>query len=122
MEKGWASQGLEVETKVYIGAISELELQKLQGILNDKEFREIKTSSHRSLLLRRYNNGGDEDLQSLHITVPRESGTQDVDFELAADFMPFKKTLKPFDEFLTNLLKQKLPMAASEVPNNCEAP
>jgi hypothetical protein len=102
------------ETKVYIDTLPDADLKSLQSIIDDSSFQVIKTAPLHGGII--------NDMDTLLVTIPREHGIQNINFENAAARKPFDKTLKPFQTLIKNVEKRKAPVSKEEKPNNCEAP
>ena len=115
MERSFQSNsGGDPDTKIYLDSLPDADLKALQSVLEDRAFVDIKTApAHGGII---------KDMDTLAVTVPREHTMQNLNFNNAAERKPYEKGLKPFQNFLKNLLKRKVQASKGEKGNNCEPP
>jgi hypothetical protein len=107
-------QNTAPDSKVFLDTLPETSLKQLQSVLDDPKLAAIKTPEPPSSSV--------QDLDALGIIVPREHGLQNVNFMTAKERKPYKNDLEPFQNWMKDVDKRKVPQAKQEKANNCVAP
>ena len=108
-ERAHRKMGRDQERKVYEGQLSDTDWKALIGILDTKEFRELRVPpSVPALVL--------HDPHPYTISVARQSGFQNMEFLTKESLKPYDSELKPLLRWWKSL--RGVPMAESEAPGD----
>lgn len=113
LEKASETPTSRPQAKVLEGQLTAEELQHLQAILDAADFAALDHTIAKGVYMAR-------DFESLVLSVYRGDRYQKVSFPDSKSQQPFKRTLKPFKDWLAAMRKRKLKEGG--VQNQCTTP
>ena len=111
-EKANRKMGKDRERKVYEGELSEADWSALGGILDSKEFREVKVPPTMAPLVI-------QDSHPYTISVAREKGFQNMEFLNKKSLEPYESQLKPLLQWWKSLRNANMPASKAPPDNRC---
>ncbi len=114
LEKSFQGNNGGTDEKVYLDTLPDANLKQLQSILDESNFQQIRTGKPKGGIV--------QNMDTLMVAIPREHDLQNMDFVNAAERKPYEKNLKPFQNWMKDMQKRKVPAAKNEKGDNCSAP
>ncbi len=111
-EKASRHHGKDVERKVYEGELSEAEWNALGGILDSKEFRELKVPQSVPPLVM-------QDTHPYTISVARDRSYQNMEFLDSKSLKPYEPQIKPLLQWWKSLRGRRLPESNAPASEKC---
>jgi hypothetical protein len=111
-EKAIRHHGKDIERKVYEGELSEAEWNSLGGVLDNKEFRELKVPQSMPPLVM-------QDTHPYTISVARNGNFQNMEFLDHKSLKPYEPQVKPLLQWWKSLRGRRLPDSNAPVSEKC---
>jgi len=112
MEKATLQHGRDSDRKVYQGELSEADWNALGGILDSKEFRELKVPQNVSPLVV-------QDSHPYNISVARDGDFQNLEFLNGKSLKPYEPQIKPLLQWWKSLRGRRLPESHTPADPRC---
>ena len=111
-EKAIRHHGKDVDRKVYEGQLSEAEWNSLGGVLDSKEFRELKVPQSLPPFVM-------QDMHTYTFSVAREASYQNMEFLDRKSLKPYESRVKPLLQWWKSLRGQRTPESNAPVNDRC---
>lgn len=111
-EKAIRHHGKDTDRKVYEGELSEAEWNSLGGILDNKEFRELKVPQSVPPLVM-------QDTHPYTMSVARDRSYQNMEFLDSKNMKPYEPQVKPLLQWWKSLRGQHIAESNAPVNNRC---
>jgi hypothetical protein len=111
-EKATLHHGKDSDRKVYEGELSETDWNGLNGILDSKEFREIKVPPTVAPLVM-------QDSHPYDISVAREGNFQNMEFLDGKSLKPYEPQIKPLLQWWKSFRGRHLPESKAPASDRC---
>lgn len=111
-EKASRHHGKDTDRKVYEGELSEAEWNALGGILDRKEFRELKVPQSVPPLVM-------QDTHPYTISVARDGSYQNMEFLDSKSLKPYEQQIKPLLQWWKSLRGRRMPESSAPANESC---
>ena len=111
-EKATLRHGKDLDRKVYEGELSEADWNALGGILDSKEFRELKVPPTVAPLVT-------QDTHVYDISVARDGNYENMEFLNAKSLKPYEPQVKPLLQWWKSFRGRRLPESKAPVNQSC---
>jgi hypothetical protein len=111
-EKASRHHGKDTDRKVYEGELSEADWNALGGIIDSKEFRELKVPQSVPPLIM-------QDTHPYTISVARDGSYQNMEFLDSRSLKPYEPQIKPLLQWWKSLRGRRIPEAHAPANERC---